>query len=193
MSASTRLCSGRPGPLRGGRPPAAVRSASRSFPRRSIRMSCRDRLTEALPELDRDVVLRVSARLDQLDALRDEAATLREVSQAVARFARTYRDWARAALRERGGNLNAKVREAQLRTRALEHARAALAAARAERGVLAARQQELDEALAAARAAERRAAFGRGVARCRASRRAAASRRAGRARAGKRGTRTRPG
>ena len=114
-----------------------------------------DRLTEALPELDRDVVLRVSARLDQLDALREETATLREVSQAVARFALTYRDWARAALRERGGNLNAKVREAELRTRAVEHARAALAAAQEERGVLAARQQELDEALAAARASER--------------------------------------
>ena len=114
-----------------------------------------DRLTEALPQLDRDVVLRVSARLDQLDALREEAATLREVSQAVAKFALTYRDWARAALRERGGDLNAKVRDAELRTRTLEHARATLFAARERRGVLAARQQELDEALAATRAAER--------------------------------------
>ena len=37
------------------------------------------RLTEALPELDRDAVLRVSGRLDQLDRLRAEAAELREV------------------------------------------------------------------------------------------------------------------
>jgi uncharacterized protein (TIGR02680 family) len=114
-----------------------------------------DRLTEALAELDRDVVLRVSARLDQLDALREEAATLREVREAVAKFALTYRDWARAALRERGGSLETKVREAGLRRRALQQARAALAAAHERRGALARRQQELDEALAAARAAER--------------------------------------
>jgi energy-coupling factor transporter ATP-binding protein EcfA2 len=114
-----------------------------------------ERLTEALPELDRDAVLRVSARLDQLDALREEAATLREVREAVAKFGLTYRDWARAALRERGSSLEMKVREAELRRRALQQARAALAAAHERRGALARHQQELDEALAAARAAER--------------------------------------
>lgn len=82
------------------------------------------RLTEALPELDRDAVVRVSSRLDQLDRLRDEAKQLREVREAVAAFARTYRDWARAALRERGAAL---VRSSE----ALERERAAaLAAAR---------------------------------------------------------------
>ncbi|MGZ4323262.1 MAG: TIGR02680 family protein [Solirubrobacteraceae bacterium] len=114
-----------------------------------------DRLTEALPELDRDAVLRVSARLDQLDALREEAGTLREVSLAVARFALTYRDWARAALRERGGSLETKVREAELRRRALDGARAALVAAQERRAALALSHEELDEMLAAARAAER--------------------------------------
>ena len=110
------------------------------------------RLTEALPELDRDAVLRVSARLDDLDALRAEAASLREVRAAVATFARTYRDWARAALRERGGALEEAVRESERRRRGLEAARAALAAAQQRRADLIHRRDELDEALAVARA-----------------------------------------
>jgi uncharacterized protein (TIGR02680 family) len=110
------------------------------------------RLAEALPELDRDAVLRVSARLDDLDALRAEAASLGAVREAVAKFARTYRDWARAALRERGGRLEEQVREADRRNRALDALRAELAAALQRRSELSRRRQELDEALAAARA-----------------------------------------
>ena len=113
------------------------------------------RLTEALPELDRDAVLRVSTRLDQLDRLREEAAELREVRTAVSAFARTYRDWARAALRERGGALAEAVNASQKRREALERTRAELEAALEQRTALATRQEQHDRELAAARAAER--------------------------------------
>ena len=112
------------------------------------------RLTEALPELDRDAVLRVSSRLDQLDRLRAEAAELREVRAAVAAFARTYRDWARAALRERGNLL-------------LEAADAPHAA---RRGAGGARRRR------SARAAERRAALSRAPHRARPAARGGARR-----------------
>ena len=113
------------------------------------------RLTEALPELDRDAVVRVSGRLDQLDRLRAEAAELREVRAAVAAFARTYRDWARAALRERGGLLLDAVNQRERRAEALTAALAAVAAALERRELLAARRQELELSLSSARAAER--------------------------------------
>ncbi len=113
------------------------------------------RLTEALPELDRDAVLRVSTRLDQLDRLRAESAELREVRAAVAAFAGTYRDWARAALRERGRFLVTAVRARDQHAETLAQAREAVRTAGELRAALAARRQELESALAAARAAER--------------------------------------
>jgi uncharacterized protein (TIGR02680 family) len=113
------------------------------------------RLTEALPELDRDAVLRVSSRLDQLDRLRAEAAALREVRAAVAAFARTYRDWARAALRERGAALVAAVRARDQHTETLAQARDTVRTAGELRAALAAHWQELESALASARGAER--------------------------------------
>ncbi len=113
------------------------------------------RLAEALPELDRDAVLRVSTRLDQLDRLRAEAAELREVRAAVSTFAQTYRDWARAALRERGGALLEAVRTRERRGGTLAQARAAAQAARERRAALAERRQQLEQQLASARGAER--------------------------------------
>jgi uncharacterized protein (TIGR02680 family) len=113
------------------------------------------RLTEALPELDRDAVLRVSSRLDQLDRLRAEAAELRDVRGAVAAFARTYRDFARAALRERGRRLTESVAARAQHTDALTRAREAIVGARERGSALAARRRELDSSLAAARGAER--------------------------------------
>ena len=113
------------------------------------------RLTEALPELDRDAVLRVSSRLDQLDRLRAEAAELRDVRSAVAAFARTYRDFARAALRERGRHLTESVAARAQHTEALARAQEAVVAARERGSALAIRRRELDSSLAAARGAER--------------------------------------
>ncbi len=113
------------------------------------------RLTEALPELDRDAVLRVSNRLDQLDLLRAEAAELREVRGAVSTFARTYRDFARAALGERGGALLAAARGREQRGEALERARGTALAARSRRAQLAERRQRHESQLASARAGER--------------------------------------
>ena len=113
------------------------------------------RLTEALPELDRDAVLRVSTRLDQLDRLRAEAAELREVRSAVATFARTYRDWAKTALRGRGAKLFEAVRTREQGAQTLAAARSAAESASERRAALALRQQELERSLAAARAAER--------------------------------------
>jgi uncharacterized protein (TIGR02680 family) len=113
------------------------------------------RLTEALPELDREAVLRVSARLDQLDRLRAEAAELREVRAAVGAFARTYRDYARAALRDRGGALTAAVEDHAAREEARRTARERAAAAAGRREELTAREGELDGELAAAQGAER--------------------------------------
>jgi uncharacterized protein (TIGR02680 family) len=113
------------------------------------------RLTEALPELDRDAVLRVSSRLDQLDRLRAEVAELAEVKAAVATFARTYRNWARAALRDRGAALVEAVRARDLRASELEAARAAAATAAGRLAALREREHELDLSLSSARAAER--------------------------------------
>jgi Putative exonuclease SbcCD, C subunit len=113
------------------------------------------RLTEALPELDRDAVLRVSGRLDQLDRLRAEAAELREVREAVATFARTYRDWARAALRERGRALVESVRARDQHAESLARAHEAVRTAGLRRAALAQRRQELESSLASARGAER--------------------------------------
>jgi uncharacterized protein (TIGR02680 family) len=113
------------------------------------------RLTEALPELDRDAVLRVSGRLDQLDRLRAEAAELREVRAAVAAFTRTYRDWARAALRERGRFLAESVRARERHAESLAQAQDAVRTARERRAALAQRSQALGSALASARGAER--------------------------------------
>jgi Putative exonuclease SbcCD, C subunit len=113
------------------------------------------RLTEALPELDRDAVLRVSGRLDQLDRLRAEAAELREVRTAVATFARTYRDWARAALRERGRGLVESVRARDQHAESLARAMDAVRTASGRREALAQRRQELESSLASARGAER--------------------------------------
>ena len=113
------------------------------------------RLTEALPELERDAVLRVSGRLDQLDRLRAEAAELREVQSAVAAFTRTYRDWARAALHERGERLLDADRARRRRAEALEHAQAEVAQAAERRAALGRRRTELDQELAATRGAER--------------------------------------
>ena len=113
------------------------------------------RLTEALPELDRDAVLRVSSRLDQLDRLRQELSDLREVRAAVSAFVRTYRNWARAALLERGNRL---LKAASLRkecTEALAAARATVADAGERRAALTGRRAELDQQLVAARAGER--------------------------------------
>ncbi len=113
------------------------------------------RLTEALPELDRDAVLRVSGRLDQLDRLRAEAAELREVRSAVEAFAKTYRDWARAALRERGRILIEAVGARDEHTGALAQAQEAIRVAQDRRSALAARRRELESSLASARGAER--------------------------------------
>ena len=113
------------------------------------------RLTEALPELERDAVLRVSGRLDQLDHLRAEAAELREVRSAVSAFIRTYRDWARAALHERGERLRDADRARRQRAEALERAQWEVAHAAERRAALAQRRTELDHRLAAARGAER--------------------------------------
>ena len=113
------------------------------------------RLTEALPELDRDAVLRVSSRLDQLDRLRAEAAELRDVRAAVAAFAQTYRDFARAALRDRGRLLTESVAASAQHADALARAQGAIVAARERAAVLAARRSELHSSLAAARGAER--------------------------------------
>ena len=113
------------------------------------------RLTEALPELDRDAVLRVSSRLDQLDRMRAEAAELREVRTAVEAFAKTYRDWARAALRERGRVVIEAVRAREEHSEALARAQEAIRVAREQRSTLAARRRELESALASARGAER--------------------------------------
>jgi len=113
------------------------------------------RLTEALPELDRDAVLRVSGRLDQLDRLRAEAAELREVRAAVATFARTYRDWARAALSQRGRWLVESVRAREQHAESLAQAENAVRTACERRAALAQRRQELESSLASARGAER--------------------------------------
>ncbi len=113
------------------------------------------RLTEALPELDRDAVLRVSGRLDQLDRLRAEAAELREVRAAVATFARTYRDWARAALSQRGRVLVESVRARDQHAESLARAQEAVRMAGFRRAALAQRRQELESSLASARGAER--------------------------------------
>jgi uncharacterized protein (TIGR02680 family) len=113
------------------------------------------RLTEALPELDRDAVLRVSSRLDQLDRLRAEVAELRDVRAAVAAFVRTYRDFARAALRERGRLLTETVAARAQHAEALARAQEATIGARERGSALAARRRELDSSLAAARGAER--------------------------------------
>jgi len=113
------------------------------------------RLTEALPELDRDAVLRVSGRLDQLDRLRTEAAALREVRNAVESFASTYRDWARAALRERGRVLIESVRTRRQHEDSLTRTQAATAAAGERRAALALRRGQLESSLASARGAER--------------------------------------
>ncbi len=113
------------------------------------------RLTEALPELDRDAVLRVSSRLDQLDRMRAEAAELREVRTAVEAFAKTYRDWARAALRERGRVLIDAVGAREEHSEALARAQEAIRVARERRSTLAARRRELESTLASARGAER--------------------------------------
>ena len=112
-------------------------------------------LTEALPELDRDAVLRVSSRLDQLDRLRAEAAELRDVRGAVAAFAQTYRDFARAALRERGRLLTESVAARLQHAEALARAQEAIVAARERASALAARRRELDSSRAAAHGAER--------------------------------------
>jgi uncharacterized protein (TIGR02680 family) len=113
------------------------------------------RLTESLPELDRDAVLRVSGRLDQLDRLRAEAAELREVREAVTAFARTYRDWARAALRERGRIVVDSVRAREQHGEALARAQEAVRTAGERRAVLALGRRGLESTLAAARGAER--------------------------------------
>ena len=113
------------------------------------------RLTEALPELDRDTVLRVSSRLDQLDRLRTELSELREVRAAMAAFARTYRDWARAALRERGNLLLQAANLRHERVEALAGAEAAVGGAGERRAALSRRRTALDQQLAAARAGER--------------------------------------
>jgi uncharacterized protein (TIGR02680 family) len=113
------------------------------------------RLTEALPELDRDAVVRVSSRLDQLDRLRTELSELREVRAAVAAFTRTYRDWARAALRERGNLLLQAANLRQECIEALAGAQAAVAGAGERRAELTRRRTALDQRLASARAGER--------------------------------------
>ena len=113
------------------------------------------RLTEALPELDRDAVVRVSSRLDQLDRLRTELSELREVRAAVAAFARTYRDWARAALRERGNLLLQAANLRQECIEALASAQAPVAGAGERRAELTRRRTALDQRLAAGRAGER--------------------------------------
>lgn len=113
------------------------------------------RLTEALPELDRDAVLRVSSRLDQLDRLRAEAAELRDVQTAVATFALTYRDWARAALRERGLILLDSIRAREHHAERVAQAQEAVRAASERRAGLAQRRRELEAALASTRGAER--------------------------------------
>ena len=100
-------------------------------------------------------MLRVSSRLDQLDRLRTEAAELRDVRGAVAAFARTYRDFARAALRERGRLLTESVAARAQHAEALSRAQEAIVGARERGSALAARRPELDSSLAAARGAER--------------------------------------
>jgi hypothetical protein len=113
------------------------------------------RLTEALPELDRDAVLRVSDRLDDLDRLRAEASELREVRAAVAAFARTYRDWARAALRQRGGALLEAVAGSERRREAVASVLATLAEAVGRREQLAALAERLERQRAGSQAAAR--------------------------------------
>ena len=113
------------------------------------------RLTEALPEIDRDAVLRVSARLGRARPAAGRGRRARRGPRACERFAGTYRDYARAALRERGGEL---VRAAGARD---ERARELASTERAEREAgerriaLTRRGEELDDALAGARGAAR--------------------------------------
>lgn len=111
------------------------------------------RLTEALPELDRDSVMRVSTRLDQLDRIRREASELVEVLGAVRGFTGTYRDWARAALRERGATLKGAADRREGSEQAVAEARGEAEAAATHRSELAEQQGRLDTELAAARAA----------------------------------------
>ena len=73
----------------------------------------------------------------------------------MAAFASTYRDWARAALRERGGELLEGVRAREQGAQALHSAQAAVCAARERRAELELRREQLEQHLAEARGAER--------------------------------------
>ena len=106
-------------------------------------------LSDALPEIDGDLLEHSSKRLDQIADSRTRLETLQRNEKAVADFAVTYAAYARAELRERGARFRAAADELcdartaeEAATRQHEQALAALSEAEA---AIAAVRGELEE------------------------------------------------
>jgi uncharacterized protein (TIGR02680 family) len=88
-------------------------------------------LSDALPEVDHDLMRRVGEGLEQLDDLQAALRTVEEVRERVKQFTKSsYRDYARAAIADRGTRLRAAAREHGKASEALRSATAGLSAAR---------------------------------------------------------------